>query len=95
MDCGPTGETSGRSNSHYGAAVRDRVRHLVRQEAECCAFLTFAIDESADQVTVTITVPERAGERADEALAPFLPSGAADSEHQVGRSLSGGTGCCQ
>ena len=58
---------------HYAAAVRDRVRQLVRQEAECCAFLAFAVNESADQVSVTISVPERAAEMADDLLAPFLP----------------------
>lgn len=80
---------------HYAAAVRDRVHQLVRQEAECCAFLGFAVDQSADQVSLTITVPERAGEIADDALAPFLPSGGADNEHQAGRCSSGVAGCCQ
>jgi hypothetical protein len=59
---------------HYAGGVRDRVHQLVRQEAECCAFLGFALDESADRVCVTITVPERAGDMADALLAPFLPS---------------------
>jgi hypothetical protein len=54
--------------------VRDRVHHLVREEAGCCAFLGFAVDESADQVRVTIAVPERASEIADDLLALFLPS---------------------
>jgi hypothetical protein len=80
---------------HYAAAVRDRVHHLMRQEAECCAFLRFAIDESADQVSLTITVPERAGEIADDVFAPFLPSSGADNQHQPGRCSSGGAGCCQ
>lgn len=80
---------------HYAAAVRDRIHQLVRQEAECCAFLGFAIDESADQVSVTITVPERAGEIADDLLAPFLPSGSAEDEHQTGRSSSGDARCCR
>jgi hypothetical protein len=57
---------------HYAGAVRDRVHQLVRQESECCAFLEFAVDESADQVRVTITVPTRAGEIAGDLLAPFL-----------------------
>ena len=60
---------------HYGAAVRDRVHQLVRQEAACCAFLGFAVHESADRVSVTITVPERAGEIADDLLAPFVVLG--------------------
>lgn len=80
---------------HYAAAVRDRVRQLVRQEAECCAFLEFAVTESADQVTVTITVPDRAGEIAGDLLAPFLPSGSAEGDQKTGRSTSGGAGCCQ
>jgi hypothetical protein len=79
----------------YVAAVRDRVHQLVRQEAECCAFLGFTIDESADHVSVTITVPERAGEIADDLLAPFLPSNGGGSEQKTGRCLSGGAGCCQ
>jgi hypothetical protein len=80
---------------HYAAAVSDRVHQLVRQEAECCAFLGFAVDESADQVSVTITVPERAGEIADDLLAPFLPSGSAEDAQQTGRCSSGGGGCCR
>jgi hypothetical protein len=80
---------------HYAAAVRDRVHHLVRQEAECCAFLRFAIDESADQVSLTITVPQRVREIADDALAPFLPSGGAEHEQQAGCCSSRGSGCCQ
>jgi hypothetical protein len=78
----------------YAAAVRDRVHQLVRQEAECCAFLEFAVNESADQVNVTITVPERAGEIARDLFAPFLPSGSAEREQQAARRASGGGGCC-
>jgi hypothetical protein len=70
---------------HYDAAVRDRVHQLVRQETECCAFLTFAIDESAEQVIVTITVPERASEVAGDLFAAFLPAdhrpAVADGDH--------------
>jgi hypothetical protein len=65
--------------------VRDRVHQLVTQEAECCAFLGFAVSESVDQVIVAITVPERAGEIADDLLAPFLPSDGAQNDQQPGR----------
>jgi hypothetical protein len=64
---------------HYGAAVRDRVHHLVKQESGCCAFLAFAVAESADQVRVTITVPARAEEITDDLLAPFLTTGGAET----------------
>jgi hypothetical protein len=65
---------------HYAAAVRDRVHQLVRQEAECCPFLTFTVNESDEQVSVTISVPERAAEIADDLLAPFLEQGFTASE---------------
>jgi hypothetical protein len=57
---------------HYAPVVRDRVHQLVRQEAECCAFLGFAVAETIDRVSMTITVPERAGEIADDLFAPFV-----------------------
>jgi len=76
----------------YAAAVRDRVHQLVRQETECCAFLAFAIDESDDHVSVTITVPERASEIASDLLAPFLASSGAEGEQQTGRCSSRGVG---
>jgi hypothetical protein len=79
----------------YAAAVRDRVHQLVRQEAECCAFLGFAVDESVAHVRATITVPERAAEIAGDLLAPFLAASGGESERQMGRSSSGGAGCCQ
>jgi hypothetical protein len=67
----------------YAAAVRDRVHQLVKQESECCAFLGFALDESDDQVSVTITVPERAGEIAGDLVAPFLATSGVESEQQL------------
>lgn len=64
----------------YDAAVRDRVRELVRRESECCAFLAFALDESAGDVRLTITAPERARDMADLLFEPFLtPSTAVTS----------------
>jgi hypothetical protein len=78
----------------YAVVVRDRVHQMVRQEAECCAFLTFAVSESADQVSVTITVPERASQIAGDLLAPFLPSGGDEREQQADRCPSGGGACC-
>src|SRR5262245_52814364 len=68
----------------YAADVRNHVHQMVRQEAECCAFLGFAVSESADHVSVTITVPERASEMAGDLLAPFLPSGSASASSKRG-----------
>ena len=56
----------------YDASVRDRVEDLVRQEAECCAFLHFAVEETTTRVRVTITVPAHAEQMADALLAPFV-----------------------
>src|SRR5688572_24852801 len=44
----------------YRRSVADRVRDLVAQEQECCAFLRFDTEETADEVRVTISAPERA-----------------------------------
>ena len=80
---------------HYAAAVRDRVHQLVKQEAECCAFLEFAVNETDDQVIVTISVPERAGDIADDFLAPFVPSDGGGAEQRAGHDATGGAGCCR
>lgn len=74
----------------YAAAVRDRVHQLARQEAACCAFLEFAVNDSGDHVSVTITVPERSGEIASGLLAPFLVTNRAESEQQTGRAEAPG-----
>ena len=58
-------QDAGSLELHYARDVRDRVHELVRREAECCAFLTFAVHESPDALCVTITVPERAQDSAE------------------------------
>ena len=71
----------------YATEVRDRVYQMVRQESECCAFLEFVVDESPDHISVTITVPPRASDTAEELLAPFLPQKTIASEpHHGARS---------
>lgn len=57
----------------YAPEFAKRVREMVREEEECCAFLTFALTEAADEVRLTITAPERAREAADLLFALFLP----------------------
>ena len=75
----------------YASTVRHRVRELVRKEAECCAFLTFALDESRGDVRLTITVPAREGEAADLFFEPFLAS---ESPTATGRCAHPANGCC-
>jgi hypothetical protein len=56
----------------YSANAAERVREMVRQERECCAFLAFALDEGPEETRLTITVPERARDAADLMFAQFL-----------------------
>jgi hypothetical protein len=76
----------------YDATVRDRVHELVRKESECCAFLTFALDESGSDVRLTITAPERVRDAADLFFEPFLASEALPSAS--GRCSPSANPCC-
>lgn len=60
----------------YTADATERVREMVRQEQDCCAFLIFDLDERLDEIRLTITVPERARSAADMLFAQFLPPSA-------------------
>ena len=44
-------------------------RELVRAEGECCPFLFFEVDRSADEVHLTVTGPLEAGPVLDDMLA--------------------------
>jgi hypothetical protein len=68
----------------YTAAAAKRVREMVRKEEDCCAFLTFDLEERPDEIRLTIKAPERAREAADMLLGQFLPSAEARA----------GCGCC-
>lgn len=68
----------------YGADVAERVREMVRKEQDCCAFLTFDLDERSDEIRLTIRAPERAREAADMLFGQFLPLAKARP----------GCGCC-
>ena len=39
----------------------------------CCAFLSFELTETGEEVRLTITVPERRGEVADALFEQFVP----------------------
>lgn len=76
----------------YAQTVRDRVHELVRKESECCAFLTFVLDESGRDVRLTITAPDRAHDAADTFFEPFLIVEPRPSAS--GRCSHPGHGCC-
>ena len=68
----------------YAAEAAQRVRQMVRQEQDCCTFLSFHLDEQPGEIHLTIKAPERAREAADMLLGQFLPS----AEPRAG------SGCC-
>ena len=79
---------------HYATDVRERVYQLVRQEAECCGFLMFAVDDTPNEIRVTITVPDRAREVADQLFEPFLPANGARPSATGRCGDAGGDPCC-
>jgi hypothetical protein len=58
----------------YAPHVADRVRDMVAKEQDCCAFLTFDVDDTSDAIRVTISAPERAREVADFLFEQFVPT---------------------
>ena len=56
----------------YAPEAADRVRELVRREQRCCAFLTFDLRDSPNQVELTIGAPEEARAALDTLFGQFL-----------------------
>lgn len=55
--------------------LRDSLTELVRWEPECCAWMAFAMSESSDGITLSITSIGEDGERAvRETFAPVVRS---------------------
>jgi hypothetical protein len=53
--------------------LRDSLTELVRLEAECCAWMAFAMSDSPDGITLSITSSSEDGERAvRETFAPLV-----------------------
>lgn len=52
----------------YAPDAAARVRSLVEQERVCCAFLTFDLHETADEVQLLVTVPDAARDAIPELL---------------------------
>ncbi|WP_245309686.1 hypothetical protein [Bradyrhizobium jicamae] len=57
---------------HYAIEARARVHEMVRNEQSCCAFLTFELQESRNDICLTITAPEAAWEAADALFEQFV-----------------------
>ena len=83
----------------YALEAREHVHEMVRNERTCCAFLDFDLQETGNEVRLTIRAPERAREAADAlfeqfvANAPALSSctraASASSEEPGSRELAG------
>ena len=61
----------------YASDAAERVREMVRHERQCCAFLSFTLQESQDSVALTIEVPESGREAAEIVFESFLAGGSA------------------
>lgn len=57
----------------YEPAALREVEDLVVKESECCDFLDFDLQNSADGLRLTITAPESAALAADELFTHFAP----------------------
>jgi hypothetical protein len=57
---------------HYAPEAAERVREMVRNEQACCLFLTFDLQETPDEIRLTITAPEAAREAVDVLFEQFL-----------------------
>jgi hypothetical protein len=72
----------------YAPEARGRVREMVRNEQQCCAFLSFQIGEAADEIRLTVTAPEAAREAADTLFKQFIVNASAPSSCACTASFS-------
>jgi hypothetical protein len=68
----------------YAKAAQPRVAEMVARERQCCAFLHFALIETADTVRLVIEAPDDVRDALDAVFAPFL----ADPETGVARGCT-------
>ena len=59
----------GRLELRFEAAAEDEVRSWVRAEAECCAFLSFDLDRTGDELRLAVAAPPGAEPVLDGLLA--------------------------
>jgi hypothetical protein len=55
----------------YAPAALYRVREMVAREQDCCAFLTFDLQQEAETVQLVIEAPEDARDALDAVFEPF------------------------
>ena len=68
----------------YEAGALADVEEHVRQEAACCAFLTFQVERHRDYVHLTVTAPEEARLAADSLFEDFIASGSSTRAQTCG-----------
>ena len=81
----------------FDPAARADVEDMVRKEQACCAFLDFQTTQANGEIALTITVPPRAADSADDLLAPFAPkpvSGLSGLLARAGLGAGGATLLC-
>ena len=68
----------------YDREAGPDVDRFVAQERECCPFLAFRVEDSADVIVMTVTAPEAARDAADMLFDGFTG----------GQTAAGACGCC-
>ena len=57
----------------YALEAADRVREMARREQACCAFLTFDLQETPEEIQLMIRAPENARGALDLLFGQFSP----------------------
>jgi hypothetical protein len=73
---------------HYALETADRVREMVRRERACCAFLTFDLQETSEEIQLIIRAPEEARGALDMLFGQFSPSGAMKKSEKAARTVA-------
>jgi hypothetical protein len=73
---------------HYALETADRVREMVRRERACCAFLTFDLQETSEEIQLIIRAPEEARGTLDMLFEQFSPSAAMKKSEKAARTVA-------
>lgn len=55
----------------HSSETRDKLRTIVAQEAECCAFLDLSLEADDDELVLTLRAPEEARPIVDDLIGSF------------------------